>query len=201
MLSKQMFMKNSFNLFPKNVERNREIENLVKYILIALWIGCVCFSVYTFFLFNKINVVNAEKQVNTRKVEQAKPFVALYDSVKKDQSELNKIQAFQKSINSVDAPMVDILKNLESSAPSDITINSLTLGEDGKILLVGMARNEFVTGEFVASMKKIDKLTNVYLKSVSKKEDEENNSGAYINIFNIECQAKDLVKATDGGKK
>jgi len=211
----QMFAKNGFNLYPKDIKKQHNIKAIIYYSLIGLFIFNLCFGFYTSSLYGKINDINTQRLENIRKIEEAKPRVQVSNNIKGYKADVDKISAYEKSIKSLEPPAFEILRELESKSPSNITLNSVTMAQGGAITLVGMAIDEFVACDFVTILKKMDKFSNVYLKSVSKKEDDVNKTGDYVNIFNIDCQVKGMekkatastaaatqqTKATDGGKK
>ena len=193
--------KNSFNLYPKAIKTQNDIKSIIYYTFIAIFILNVCFGVYTFTLSNKVNALNKERLENIQKIEDAKPLLTIFNNIKGIKADVDKIVTYQKSITSVEMPIFDIIKNLEAKLPSNITLNSATIADDGKITLVGMSKNEFIVCDLVTTLKAMDKLSNVYLKSVVKKEDALNKTGVYVNIFTIECQVPGMVKPATGGKK
>jgi hypothetical protein len=186
--------KSSFNFFPKNIERERTIRRSIYYAVAALLVFNIGFVSYNLFLSNLVRVINETKLDHTMKIAEADPIIKLDATIKGYEADLAKITAYQKSINSVEAPMFAILVDLEKLVPSNITFNSLTLGEDGKIVLIGLAKDEYEICDFVTSLKGMSKISDVYLKSTSKKEDDQKKDGNYANIFNIECQVQGLTK-------
>ena len=201
MNSNPIISKNSFNLYPKAIKTQNDIKSIIYYTFIAIFILNVCFGVYTFMQSNKVNALNKERLENIQKIEDAKPLLSIFNNIKGYKVDVDKIVTYQKSITSVEMPIFDIIKNLEAKLPSNITLNSATIADDGKITLVGMSKNEFIVCDLVTTLKAMDKLSNVYLKSVVKKEDALNKTGVYVNIFTIECQVTGIVKPVTGGKK
>lgn len=194
--------KNSFNLYPKTIKTQNDIKSIAYYTFIVIFVLNVGFGAYTFTLWNTANSLNTERLDNIQKIEDAKPLLNVFNTIKGIKADVDKITAYQKSITSVEMPIFDILKDLEAKLPSNTTLNSATIADDGKITLVGMSKDEFVVIDLVTTLKEMDKLSNVYLKSVTKKEDTLNKTDAYVNIFTIECQVKGIVKpAANGGKK
>jgi len=195
-----MYSKNTFNLFPKDIQRHRYAKHIVYFLITALILVNIGFAFKTVLTKNHITNINKIKEDNLKEIENAKPRVELNNTIREYQSNLNKITEFQKSLTSVDVPMFDIFKEIEKKSPKNISMNSITLSEDGKIALTGLAKDEFVVCNFVSNLKKIDKLTDTNLKSVTKKEDEKNKTGIYVNIFNIDSQVKGITKEGDTKK-
>ena len=192
-----MFSKNEFNLLPKSFEKQRNAKLFMVYTVVFLVIVNVCFVGYISILLGQIGDLNSRNAIQLKKVDAAKPLLELEASINEYKTGIDKILAYQKSITSVEAPVFEIFKDLEALVPSDITLNSVQLAEDGKITIVGMSKDEFVVCDLIESLKSMDKLSDIYLKSVTKKEDEKNQTGNYANIYNIECQVKGIAKKDD----
>ena len=198
--------KNSFNLYPKTIKTQNDIKSIIYYTFIAIFILNVSVGAYTFTLWNTVNALSTERLENIEKIEDAKPLLNVFNNINGFKADVDKITEYQKSITSVEMPIFDILKDFEAKMPSNTTLNAVTIADDGKISLVGFSKDEFVVSDLVTTLKAMDKLSNVYLKSVVKKEDAVNKTDAYINVFTIECQVKGMVKpaanaSTSGGKK
>ena len=189
------YTKNSFNLYPKEINKSRNIKIFLYYIIALLLAFNALFGYYSFMLTNEINLANQQRLEDIDKISAAQPLMLLDGSIKKHKAETDKMTSLQRSITSVLVPSFEILKDLELKTPSDITLNSITISDDGKINLVGLSKDEFVVSDFVTALKQIDKFSGVHLKSVVKKEDETIKKDAYVNIFTIECTVKGAGKA------
>ncbi len=154
----------------------------------------LCTAAYTYFISLQIDITNRQRAIITNKIKAYAEYKAYRDRIDSNKAELAKMEQYQESVTSIEAPIFEILKTLEETVPSDISFTDVTFSEDGKITIKGMAKDEFVVADLLVVLKKNEKLADVFLNSVTKKEADNKKNSKYANVFNIECNSADLIK-------
>lgn len=170
---KQAHLKTSFNMLPRHILRERLAAEVISWAFVALTVLAAIMLLYIAWLTKSLFDYNLQKTTIQRQIEQAKPIVELNNRVNKLKDTYKTVSAFRDSITSVELKGFDILKQLEKVTPVAVTYSSVTLSQEGKLTLNGLAGNEIVVSDLIYVLKGTDMFSEVFLTSLNKKEAED----------------------------
>lgn len=185
-------MKSDINFFTPYENKRKEKKDLQKYIYGITVI--TIFAIGVSFGVNHFRIYRLEKDIEyyTNKMTDS-----ILSSELKEAENINSqinilteydkgIEDISKAVRNRDLVSDNLLNNISSTIPSDVSFKSIVI-DSGNILLQGVSANRSAVAELKHNLSNLEELDSVYVNSIS-------NSGAVEGeySFNIKCVLKDV---------
>lgn len=180
------------NFIPKSAQEKVKKETSNKYyrlsVLISLGIG-VILIVSSFINYKVAESDRDDLKDNIAEIEDINQVVKEYDMAN---GKLNDAKSFVTLTNGANDVLLDFIKNLEASIPSDVSIKTMS-SSDGNVSFSCSCNSKVSVAQFIYNLSAIKNVSNVYVSSETEVKDEE---GIVTINFSVVCN---FAKISDAG--